>query len=112
MGTGHSGAGATCPGRARRAGAAGDAGVAGLLGLLSVRVLLRVLVCVLFTAIRARYPVRGGQTGLLVLGEPGHQRPQDRKSTRLNSSYMSISYAVFCLKKKKNTTQIIYRTMN
>src|SRR5690242_12541900 len=25
----------------------------------------------------------------------------DRKSTRLNSSYMSISYAVFCLKKKK-----------
>src|SRR6266480_7972624 len=28
------------------------------------------------------------------------QRP-DRKSTRLNSSHMSISYAVFCLKKKK-----------
>src|SRR5690242_21289453 len=27
----------------------------------------------------------------------------DRKSTRLNSSHMSISYAVFCLKKKKNT---------
>src|SRR4051812_49484749 len=34
---------------------------------------------------------------------------RDRKSTRLNSSHMSISYAVFCLKKKKqkkkNTTQ-------
>src|SRR4051812_49896167 len=28
----------------------------------------------------------------------------DRKSTRLNSSHMSISYAVFCLKKKKKTT--------
>src|SRR4051812_50000607 len=28
-------------------------------------------------------------------------RLQDRKSTRLNSSHMSISYAVFCLKKKK-----------
>src|SRR5438477_8016137 len=28
-------------------------------------------------------------------------RPEDRKSTRLNSSHMSISYAVFCLKKKK-----------
>src|SRR5690242_21050699 len=28
--------------------------------------------------------------------------PEDRKSTRLNSSHMSISYAVFCLKKKKN----------
>src|SRR5690348_18104543 len=29
---------------------------------------------------------------------------QDRKSTRLNSSHPSISYAVFCLKKKKKTT--------
>src|SRR5690242_21612166 len=28
------------------------------------------------------------------------KRAQDRKSTRLNSSHMSISYAVFCLKKK------------
>src|SRR5699024_12825349 len=28
---------------------------------------------------------------------------QDRKSTRLNSSHVSISYAVFCLKKKNNT---------
>src|SRR5437868_12496031 len=28
----------------------------------------------------------------------------DRKSTRLNSSHVSISYAVFCLKKKKNNT--------
>src|SRR3712207_8218319 len=27
--------------------------------------------------------------------------PQDRKSTRLNSSHSNISYAVFCLKKKK-----------
>src|SRR6266480_4550328 len=32
--------------------------------------------------------------------------PRDRKSTRLNSSHMSISYAVFCLKKKK-TSQIV-----
>src|SRR2546430_3486439 len=30
---------------------------------------------------------------------------QDRKSTRLNSSHSQISYAVFCLKKKKNTIQ-------
>src|SRR2546427_6024838 len=29
-------------------------------------------------------------------------RAQDRKSTRLNSSHSQISYAVFCLKKKKN----------
>src|SRR6516164_10838107 len=39
----------------------------------------------------------------------GHRRPvrrgplSDRKSTRLNSSHSSISYAVFCLKKKKTT---------
>src|SRR5437899_8668268 len=31
--------------------------------------------------------------------EEGH--PSDRKSTRLNSSHLGISYAVFCLKKKK-----------
>src|SRR5436305_3981914 len=30
--------------------------------------------------------------------------PKDRKSTRLNSSHVRISYAVFCLKKKKNNT--------
>src|SRR5256885_9342333 len=30
---------------------------------------------------------------------------EDRKSTRLNSSHLVISYAVFCLKKKKNTTE-------
>src|SRR3712207_7776098 len=29
---------------------------------------------------------------------------EDRKSTRLNSSHANISYAVFCLKKKSNTT--------
>src|SRR5947209_14217548 len=31
--------------------------------------------------------------------------PEDRKSTRLNSSHANISYAVFCLKKKKKKTQ-------
>src|SRR5438445_5876852 len=38
--------------------------------------------------------------------QPVHQprlAPQDRKSTRLNSSHANISYAVFCLKKKKAT---------
>src|SRR5690242_21090908 len=34
------------------------------------------------------------------IGHRGAMGP-DRKSTRLNSSHMSISYAVFCLKKKK-----------
>src|SRR5256885_5399953 len=32
----------------------------------------------------------------------GHRDAVDRKSTRLNSSHLVISYAVFCLKKKKN----------
>src|SRR5258707_10654994 len=32
-------------------------------------------------------------------------RPIDRKSTRLNSSHANISYAVFCLKKKKKSIQ-------
>src|SRR3712207_7820255 len=41
-----------------------------------------------------------------------HRRPDrlddaDRKSTRLNSSHANISYAVFCLKKKKNVQQPI-----
>src|SRR5690242_20939028 len=35
-----------------------------------------------------------------------HRQNRDRKSTRLNSSHMSISYAVFCLKKKKKQKKI------
>src|SRR3712207_7734428 len=44
--------------------------------------------------------------GAVHRGEPLHVRRghrQDRKSTRLNSSHANISYAVFCLKKKKKT---------
>src|SRR2546429_5027994 len=37
----------------------------------------------------------------------GVDRPRDRKSTRLNSSHGYISYAVFCLKKKKNTNRAL-----
>src|SRR5256885_3350940 len=35
---------------------------------------------------------------------PGEQLFEDRKSTRLNSSHLVISYAVFCLKKKNKST--------
>src|SRR3712207_8949102 len=35
----------------------------------------------------------------------------DRKSTRLNSSHANISYAVFCLKKKKNTASSFHITI-
>src|SRR5690606_41841065 len=65
----------------------------------------------------------GGERGLRdVHDQVGHLRPTgqlaqhllqlllhlgelDRKSTRLNSSHVKISYAVFCLKKKKKDTQ-------
>src|SRR2546430_7380598 len=36
--------------------------------------------------------------------------PRDRKSTRLNSSHSQISYAVFCLKKKKATSKRFINT--
>src|SRR3989442_10131814 len=36
-------------------------------------------------------------------------RTGDRKSTRLNSSHVRISYAVFCLKKKKSTPLVVRR---
>src|SRR3712207_8390171 len=46
-------------------------------------------------------PVHAYAEGLhAAQGQPGVER--DRKSTRLNSSHANISYAVFCLKKKKN----------
>src|SRR5690242_21427340 len=48
-----------------------------------------------------------GFAGVALRGDEvaGADRDQaDRKSTRLNSSHMSISYAVFCLKKKKQST--------
>src|SRR5256886_9540294 len=38
--------------------------------------------------------------------EGGARGDQDRKSTRLNSSHSQISYAVFCLKKKKQTPHV------
>src|SRR3712207_8251843 len=47
--------------------------------------------------------VRGddGELDVLDREQRPPQRLQDRKSTRLNSSHANISYAVFCLKKKK-----------
>src|SRR5256885_14043384 len=42
------------------------------------------------------------KTVFVVLSSIAHKPIEDRKSTRLNSSHLVISYAVFCLKKKKN----------
>src|SRR3712207_8524717 len=49
---------------------------------------------------RDRQHRRGGR--LCRGGDARRPPPRDRKSTRLNSSHANISYAVFCLKKKKN----------
>src|SRR5207249_10763759 len=46
---------------------------------------------------RLRPRRRGSREG----GRDRRERERDRKSTRLNSSHVSISYAVFCLKKKR-----------
>src|SRR2546427_2981764 len=42
----------------------------------------------------------------------GAAAPGDRKSTRLNSSHSQISYAVFCLKKKKKPHNLLKNTNN
>src|SRR3989449_4570360 len=48
-----------------------------------------------------------GAHALHVVAETQVRVRQDRKSTRLNSSHGYISYAVFCLKKKKNRTHTL-----
>src|SRR2546430_13267406 len=52
--------------------------------------------CVLYEMLGGQPPFTGPTVESVV-------RQQDRKSTRLNSSHSQISYAVFCLKKKKHT---------
>src|SRR3712207_7945236 len=42
----------------------------------------------------------------------GHRLGRDRKSTRLNSSHANISYAVFCLNKKKYSIILFYIRLN
>src|SRR5262245_64849645 len=52
---------------------------------------------------RAHLPRRGGGRSRRGAAN-GRDVGEDRKSTRLNSSHLGISYAVFCLKKKNTTT--------
>src|SRR5690606_41386738 len=47
------------------------------------------------------HPGPGSQPAVQHAEDAGQVRPLDRKSTRLNSSHVKISYAVFCLKKKR-----------
>src|SRR5256885_10548717 len=61
----------------------------------------------LFRSWGATPPTSRQKTGALLARRPASYgvraevEPEDRKSTRLNSSHLVISYAVFCLKKKK-----------
>src|SRR5260221_6146150 len=54
----------------------------------------------------------GGLAAGFVLGKLfADRQPKDRKSTRLNSSHTVISYAVFCLKKKKTYVRCVWSTV-
>src|SRR5688572_31869858 len=72
---------------------------------------LHVLVALAVVGLRAQRHVAPGQHA--ARSEPQSQRVvakvrlhvEDRKSTRLNSSHSQISYAVFCLKKKKKNNR-------
>src|SRR5256885_9154460 len=63
------------------------------------------------TLFRSREEGRPGRRGLVDFASSGVAVPadgrevEDRKSTRLNSSHLVISYAVFCLKKKKKLSR-------
>src|SRR5439155_10746280 len=52
------------------------------------------------------------QTWFRPAGFPGRSRRPDRKSTRLNSSHVAISYAVFCLKKNMAVGFIVAKYVN
>src|SRR2546427_6983493 len=57
----------------------------------------------------AAFPAPRAKKGRNSKASPGFRPSQgeDRKSTRLNSSHSQISYAVFCLKKKKNKKHLL-----
>src|SRR5947208_12618598 len=64
-----------------------------------------------YTTLFRSQPARAGERPALERGDDAGRRRRrrrpassDRKSTRLNSSHQIISYAVFCLKKKKQDT--------
>src|SRR6266436_9218706 len=91
-----------------------------LLGLVFVVYAVRSVVKTLVGIVAPRRPIQPGPAAGRLVKDPscGTYIPEetalraDRKSTRLNSSHGYISYAVFCLKKKKkklNTTFLIIK---
>src|SRR5690606_2688836 len=63
------------------------------------------IVAVLFDALRALAAAHEWKERALIHGDLCPRDLLDRKSTRLNSSHVKISYAVFCLKKKNTRDQ-------
>src|SRR2546427_7996293 len=67
------------------------------------------LICALiWSAVQPAAVVTSADGGCVGSGERSFVHAIDRKSTRLNSSHSQISYAVFCLKKKKINTETIF----
>src|SRR5437588_4901834 len=64
----------------------------------------------LFRSFHAQNEAGGSEEATPHLQVPPVVPAADRKSTRLNSSHTVISYAVFCLKKKKKNRQITTKT--
>src|SRR5438128_8360329 len=62
----------------------------------------------LFRSRRKCHPVSPATQSFSGWSAPVRGNRSDRKSTRLNSSHGSISYAVFCLKKKNNDKRIYH----
>src|SRR5699024_11246199 len=54
-----------------------------------------------YMGLEEKQPITSIEIDHVFIGSCTNARLRDRKSTRLNSSHVSISYAVFCLKKKK-----------
>src|SRR2546430_3364073 len=61
------------------------------------------------SGVHGRVPQEFERAAVDIIGSGlgNHVHNRDRKSTRLNSSHSQISYAVFCLKKKKHTSQFV-----
>src|SRR5436190_13870186 len=62
--------------------------------------------------VAARFEKQTGNTVKIIAAAPSQIVASDRKSTRLNSSHTVISYAVFCLKKKKKKKHIITKRIS
>src|SRR5437773_4833159 len=71
-------------------------------GILIKMIVLLFLMTFFLALYFVRHPIFRFMAESWVVEDPLDKADADRKSTRLNSSHITISYAVFCLKKKKN----------